>query len=41
MGGTRAVSIDNGRQPLDMSPQHFSHGLLFSLAQLGELLGDV
>ena len=41
VGGAGAVAVDDGRQPLHMGAQHLGHRLLFGLAQLRELRGDV
>lgn len=41
MGGAGAVSVDDGRQPLDVGAEHLGHGLLLGFAQFGEFLGDM
>ena len=41
MGGACEVTVDDGRQPLHVGPEHLGHGLLLGFAQLRELLGDV
>ncbi len=41
MGGACAVTVDDGRQPLHVGPEHLGHGLLLGFTQLRELLGDV
>lgn len=41
VGGTGAITVCDGRQPLHMGTQHFGHRRLFGLAQLGEFGGYV
>jgi hypothetical protein len=41
VGGAGAVTVDDGRQPLHVGPEHLGHGLLLGFTQLRELLGDV
>ena len=41
MGGACEVTVDDGRKPLHVGPEHLGHGLLLGFAQLRELLGDV
>ena len=41
MGGACEVTVDDGRKPLHVGPEHLGHGLLLGFAQLRKLLGDV